>query len=365
MHTPLRKRPEAELCRDLLGVLEGAGSAILAVAHDGTVVFANARAAELFASSFPGGFDPDARRYGVEQVLAPLELLLRGQDTPGRRPTLEARHDGVTRVFGYTIHAVPERQPELFAIVFSDVTAMHRLEEERARLLKLATVGEIMPMLLHETKNPLSAAATTLELLIEESVDGSVRQDLHAVLTEVRRAVLTLDGLGSVGRTMRTQRFYAIDHAVREVCALLEARALRHRIRLVVDVPDLPLVPLDPATIRSIVLNLVTNAIHACQEGGCTIEVRLGLEGDALRLDVTDRGVGMTPEVLAQCRELFFTTKRSGSGLGLALVHQLVEDAGGRLDIESAPHEGTRVAIVVPGMTRQSMPALCIGGRAA
>lgn len=337
-------------------MLDCAGSAMLAVSHDGSVVFANRRATDLFSACFRAGFDPDERTYRVGELLAPLEVLRASQEAhEARRPMLEVTHEGVTRLFGYSIHAVPEREPELFAVVFSDVTELRRLEEERTRLLKLATVGEVMPMLLHETKNPLSAAATMLELLIEEQPADELRHDLHAILVEVRRAVLSLDGFGSVGRSLRSERAQAVDHAVREVCSLLEARAARYRIRIECDAPDLPLLPLDPASVRSVVLNLVTNALHACQRGGCVIGVHLRYDGDALRLEVTDQGVGMTPEVLARCRELFFTTKRSGSGIGLALTAQLVEDAGGRLDIESEPGRGTRVTITLPGLARRSL----------
>lgn len=227
------------------------------------------------------------------------------------------------------------------------VMRLRALEEERDRLLRLAIVGEVMPMLLHETKNPLAAACTLLELLIEEREDESLKHELHGALVEIRRALLTLDGLGSVGRELRCSTNHAIDHAVTEVVGLLDARARRHAVRLTSIVAPLPLLPLDASSVRAIALNLVTNAIQACERGG-VVCVRLAFEGHALVLAVEDDGVGMSPEVLARCRETFFTTKGNGSGLGLALCARLLDEAGGALDIDSASGRGTRVRAVVP-----------------
>lgn len=336
----------------LLDVVDSVSTAILVVAEEGAVVFANARATELFGARFPDGFDPDARRYDVAELLAPLDsLLLSQQSGVARRPSLRVTHDGVERVFGYTITRVAHDAPERpFVVAFQDVTPLVRLEEERDRLLKLATVGEVMPMLLHETKNPLAAAITTLELLLEERSEPALQEELHGVLVEIRRALLSLEGLGAVGRQLRTSRPHAIDHAVREVVALLEPRARRHGVELSCDVPALPLLPLDPSSLRGIVLNLVTNAIQACRDGRRCVVVKLRLDGTTVTLDVTDTGCGMTPDVLARCRELFFSTKSNGSGVGLALCARLVEEAGGALVVGSVLGQGTHIEIAVPNV---------------
>lgn len=329
---------------ELAQLIQGAGSAMLIVGADGHVVAANQRAIELFHDVQHG---PQTQVPKLAELLAPLEEL-HARRARDHRPTIDVARGGVSRTFGYSLS---RGQRDLHLLVVADITRVRLVEEERDRLLKLATVGELMPMLLHETKNPLSAAVTMLELLLEEHAEPALMETLHAVLTEIRRAVLTLDGVGSVGRNMRSSGFHAIDYAIRDVCALLTPRAKRQGVELTCDVENLPLLPLDPASVRGVVLNLVTNAIHACPRGtGCEVTVRFALEDGAALLDVIDTGTGMTPEVLARCRELFFTTKRSGSGIGLALSDQLVEDAGGRMDIESHPGRGTRISIRLPGL---------------
>lgn len=359
-YAPLRTSPPAELVNGLLDLVDSLGTAVLLVEESGRILFANWRASELL-----GRIDAPHENHDVATLLAPLATLLREQDDQApRRPTVRVRHEETERVFEYSVSLARRRDPEpLYAIAFQDVTHIVQLEQERDRLLKLATVGELMPSLLHETKNPLAAAVTSLELLIEDHSSPELQQELHGVLVEIRRALLSLDGLGSVGRSLRTPRSQAVDHAVKEVVSLLEARARRHGVTLVADVPALPLLRLDPSSVRALVLNLATNAIQACSDGGCEVVVRARLAPGELgentfSLEVIDTGSGMSPEVLAHCTDLFFTTKRSGSGIGLALCRRLVEDAGGELRIESTVGRGTHITIQL-GLdeSRASLPS--------
>ncbi len=111
----------------------------------------------------------------------------------------------------------------------------------------------------------------------------------------------------------------------------------------------MPALFIDPAAIRAVVYNLVTNALHACAAGQ-TVRVSASFDDDrrVFVLSVADTGQGMSAEVLSRCTELFFTTKRVGSGIGLALCKELVTKGGGRLDVQSAEGKGTTVTIVVP-----------------
>jgi signal transduction histidine kinase len=114
-------------------------------------------------------------------------------------------------------------------------------------------------------------------------------------------------------------------------------------------VPDLPLLPLDTSVVCALVFNLITNAVQACPTGG-DVELRAHLDeaGQRLVLSVRDTGVGMAPEVVAHCRELFFTTKARGTGIGLALCERAVSAAGGRMNIESTPGHGTSITLWIP-----------------
>jgi signal transduction histidine kinase len=95
------------------------------------------------------------------------------------------------------------------------------------------------------------------------------------------------------------------------------------------------------------VFHVLTNAIAACAHGG-RILVAARVEGEALRIRVQDDGCGMTSEALASCREPFFSTRPSGTGMGLTLCDRATEEVGGELRIESAPGRGTTVTMLLP-----------------
>ena len=161
--------------------------------------------------------------------------------------------------------------------------------------------------------------------------------------------ILSFQGLGSTNRNLSSKRNQAIDFGLREACAIFQRQMASRGITLITEIPAMPLLPLDNAGIRGVLFNLLNNAMQACRPKD-EIQIRASLkdDGQTFFFSVTDTGPGMSPEALVKCTQLFFTTKRMGSGIGLALCKQAVEKVGGRLHIESAPGEGTRVTVSLP-----------------
>ncbi len=222
-----------------------------------------------------------------------------------------------------------------------------RMGEAGDRLLQVAAVGDAMPTVLHEIKNPLAAINAALEVLIEEQAGSPIATELHAVLQEVRRLSLTVDGVGRLGHSLLSTQLAAIDQCCREAFTVLTRMGHDKGLSMRCDVPTLPLLAIDTGGCRALVFNLVMNAIRACSPGQ-SIALRLEHEPGMLRLVVTDTGAGMAPDVLARCRELFFTTRAGGSGIGLALCQSLAESAKGKLEICSLAGAGTTVTVTVP-----------------
>lgn len=326
--------------------------AALLVSRTGTVLLANRAARRLFPES-------GARLIGahVDTVLAPLSTITETADRMG--PEGEPG-ESVTRPI-----AAPDRDVALqvtrcrcehgcgdevaFVIVLRDVSTLLALRRERDRLLRLATVGQVMPSILHELKNPLASISTAVELMIEEQAGPAIQRDLHAILSEIRRMRLSMEGLGAAGRGLEADRHAAIDLAIRDACQILQRKAADSGVRLAIAVDDLPVLRLDPAGIRAIVFNLVMNAIHACQdEDVIQVTAALAPDGRRLIIRVSDSGCGMDEPTLARCQELFFTTKAGGSGIGLSLCRQIADESGGELAVESIAGQGTDVLVTIP-----------------
>ena len=121
-------------------------------------------------------------------------------------------------VIGFSLGDAGDQPPEggRYALVFEDITEWATVREERDRLLKVAAMGSALPTLLHELKNPLASITAATEVLIEEVSAGPLSDQLHAVLSEVRRMKLSLDGVATMGRSLLSPRHAAIDHACRE-----------------------------------------------------------------------------------------------------------------------------------------------------
>lgn len=215
--------------------------------------------------------------------------------------------------------------------------------------MQLAAVGEVLPSLLHELRNPIAGVTTALEVLLEDMEDGELRTTLHALLGELRRAQLTLQGIGTAGDCSLSSHgmHHAIDFAMMDAGRVMEASAREVGVTIRTDIPTLPLLPIDAAPLRGVVFNLLHNAIAATPRGG-TIDVIVRLDTSILTVEVRDTGAGMSPETLARCTETFFTTKTRGSGIGLALAKRTVESVGGWLEITSELGRGTSVVLHVP-----------------
>lgn len=343
---PARRRTErrSELNGFARAALACLPAGVMLLAPDGRIRWTNRRARQILGR-------PAAHLRGlpVESVIAPLSSLEQHQGFLD-----PDRHLDVTLPSGRKVSlslslAVPDDGTTGFVLLFENVSHWGRLRDERDRLLKIAAVGDSLPTLLHEIKNPLASISMAVELLAEESPPGHARDQMLAVLAEVKRMRLCLDGVGVVGRRLACAQASPIARTCREAWSIMSARAEAAGIRTRCEIAEMPPLKLDPAVISAIVYNLMINAIQACSTGS-TVRLSAGLVdgGASFELRVVDNGPGMTQQVWRRATELFYTTKRNGSGIGLALCKRAAEEAGGSFEIESVPGFGTAVTLRVP-----------------
>lgn len=219
--------------------------------------------------------------------------------------------------------------------------------------------------LAHEIKNPLSTMAINLALLEEEWGKAAQTRDprnpeptarekrclkrVHTLQREVQRLEQILEDFlrfakgGEVNRSPRD-----LVALVREVLEFVAVEDERQGIRHHVELPSsLPLVRLDPTAFQQALLNLFVNARQAMPSGGELI-VRVRRVGNFVELTVTDTGVGMSEEDLARCFDIYFSTKREGTGLGLSTTKRIIEEHEGTIAVISELGRGTSFSIVLP-----------------
>ncbi len=309
---------------------------ILVLDEHGGLLYWNDYARALLVAEDPSS---QLTKPSISELWGPLEALL-------REPVSELRTlDG--RYFGYRISAFEDEGYRRYAVLFQDLQVTREEREACERALQFSVVSGLLPSLLHELRNPLAAISGMIELMIEECDSHEIQKDLHAILHEVRRAHLSLQGLGAAERSLLSDRYHAVDLALEGVVRILEQNAQHKGVILRSQIDVMPLLPLDEASVRSIAMNLLSNAWQACTPGD-EVLLTARVEAQIFILIVRDNGPGMAPQTQERCTSLFFTTKPKGTGIGLALCKRLVEGAGGKLEIESTQGQGTTFRVLVP-----------------
>lgn len=252
--------------------------------------------------------------------------------------------------------------------------ARRALQAQAARASKLEALGGLAGGVAHDFNNVLAAIIGFGEMAQDESPKGSDQaRQLDKVLQAALRGKALVERILSFSRGgARASTVFALEGVVDEVLGLLAA-SLRPGIVLQREIEARGgRLRGDPTQAFEALMNLCTNAMQAMPDGG-TMLVRLGREkvvdervlshsrllpGDWLVLSVSDEGRGIAPEVMDRLFEPFFTTRaaESGTGLGLAVVHGVVAESGGAIDVSSTPGQGARFTLYLPEVAEAASP---------
>ena len=239
-----------------------------------------------------------------------------------------------------------------------------RVEANRAigRAEKLAAVGRLAAGVVHEINNPLATIAACAESLESRVAEGSfgsstetedLREYLRLIRDEAFRCKTITNGLLDFSRTRAGQQMPVdMSQVINSAAHLLAHQSWGKRVEIGVEAAkDLALISGDEGQLQQAVIALSTNAIDAMPDGG-RLTLRTRTEDGNVCVDVSDSGVGISPEHLTKIFDPFFTTKEigHGTGLGLAVCYGIVTEHGGRLDVHSTVGVGTTFTISIPSV---------------
>jgi signal transduction histidine kinase len=235
------------------------------------------------------------------------------------------------------------------------LTRLQTAQEELVVAERMATVGRLALKVAHEVRNPIASIELNAELLgdIVRERSGMEGEEATALLTAIRDQVTTLDALTEEYLAFaRFPRPHFEEDSLNEmVTGLVEfIRPLATKQGIAVDVktdPTIPPLTIDRTLLRQAVLNLVKNGLEALPQGG-VLTVTTRHAGDGVTISVSDSGPGIEPEVGKRLFEQFFTTKPQGTGLGLYISRQIVEEHGGQLQWSSEPGSGATFTVHLP-----------------
>ena len=221
-------------------------------------------------------------------------------------------------------------------------------ERDRLQMEHLARLGTMSAVLAHEIRNPLGAVKGFAQLAIEQGGDR-VRTLLTPVVEQVIRLEALVNDLLVYGRPPSPKlRPVPPGELSRRIAAQADRLAAATGVEVRLGTMESTL-ETDPDLLEQIVVNLLRNAVDAVdQHGKGRVEVASSRTGKWWTLEISDNGPGISPEHSSQVREPFFTTKASGTGLGLPISIRLAEALGGAIAITSRPGEGTSVTVRLP-----------------
>jgi two-component system sensor histidine kinase HydH len=240
------------------------------------------------------------------------------------------------------------------AVAVAAYRRIDRLQRRARQAERLAELGTLTGGLAHEIKNPLSTIQLNLQLLREDLPEGEpstgrIVNRLTTVQKEASRLRDILDDfLRFAGKMELDRRPADVNRLLEEMVDFFhpQAQIQRVQLRLRPAAGEL-VVPLDERHMKQALLNLMINAVHAMPAGGELI-LSARREGDRAVIDVIDTGRGIEPDALPKIFQAYYSTKKGGHGLGLAISKRVVEEHGGTLSAVSEVGKGTNFRIELP-----------------
>jgi two-component system sensor histidine kinase HydH len=230
-----------------------------------------------------------------------------------------------------------------------------RLLDELRRAEHLASLGRLVAGVAHEIRNPLAGIRSTIQLWQRRPDPATTDGAMETVLHETERMNDILTRLLQFARADQVERHANdMNGLIGETVGLLKAQAGAQGVDITVEPAQAsPMVWGSSAALRQVLLNLITNALQAMPQGGhLWCRCRLAASQSTIEIDVADTGPGIAPEHRAHLFEPFFTTRPSGTGLGLALCREILSQHGGQILFQADASPGTTFTIILPVMKR-------------
>lgn len=337
-------------------VIESMPAGLITLDAEGKIVAGNRKTTHFFGKPLAELQGKTLRQISVDHPLS-LEPLVRTGEDFLEQPMDFPQPDGTNLPVKVSASGLLDRENRKIGtvLIFRDMMEIRAMEEQLERSRRLAALGRMAVGIAHEIRNPLSTLRGMAQYFAGRAKDNPADQEYaDLMISEIDRLNRTISSLLQFAKP-REPLFELIDITalLKKSARLLAEDANSQQIKIELDLSDEPVtLEADADLLLQVLINLIKNSLEAMAADGL-IKLKTLRDRDEVRIVVQDNGTGMTPENIAHMFDPFYTTRKSGTGLGLAVVHQIVEQHDGRLEVKSSPGSGTTVEVILPRSRRQ------------
>lgn len=342
-------------------IVKNISSGLLTVDDKGFITSFNAAAEKI-----TGYLLEDVYGKSIEGIFGDIDitnmLAQTGDLASGERPRLETtfkRLDGKKYYLGFSISQIKRSEGENIAniIFFQDLTDLKRMEKELRHADKLAAVGGFAASIAHEIRNPLASISGSIELL-EKDLALQLKDDdkklMDIVIREVDRLNKLIGEFLNYAKPSPPQKTNIDLNKITDetIDMIINSETKMTDIAINNNKGDIPPILADEGQLRQVIWNLIKNAADAINiKGEIHITTRQALieEGKkGVELLIKDNGCGISEKESLKIFNPFYTSKEGGNGLGLSVVHSIIEGHGGVITLSSTPGEGSTFYVTLP-----------------
>jgi len=339
-------------------VLRNMTNGVVSVAAFGEVVIFNSAAAAMFRkdSSTAKGKDYRDVFSDVPLVQEMIEQGLKGAMVSDFEEQM-VFVPGEEKTLSITTSAIADHKSgkKGLLMVINDLTQVRRLERMVRQADKLAALGTMAAGMAHEIKNPLASIKVLSQLIGKKYSDSEFRKRFLDIMpVEIGRIDRIVEGMLGYVRTSRLNIEEAdVNTLIEEAVAFFSDSIGKNRVCVEFNKQDIPRINIDVQQIFQVLLNLIQNALHAMPRGGV---LKIGakrasdspLIGESVEIKISDTGCGISKADLPRIFDPFFTLRYGGTGLGLTIVHGIIESHKGIIDVDSQEGKGTVFTVILP-----------------
>jgi PAS domain S-box-containing protein len=332
-------------------VLENMSEAVIVLDKENNITLFNKSAEELFKVN-----SDDVLNSKINSIAEGSLGFLENNGSVDIVPAFEKELKlfGESKHLSFSISQLddPDTNQIKFTVVIKDLTDTKRLEDEAKKNEKLSAMGELASGVAHEIRNPINAIGMIAQRLNKEFIPTSSQTEYNDITqllrTEVNRVNKIITQFLNYAKPIELNlKPVELKPYFEEVFHLFEDQAKQKAIRFILQKDDSLNIKFDPDLIKQTLLNIIQNAFDAVNNGGEVILQYFKAKKDFI-IQVSDNGIGISPEQQKKIFDLYFTTKKDGNGLGLSISQKIISQHNGSISVSSKVNNGTTIKIILP-----------------